>query len=81
MSQLGASVLGFEQLQPLYDHDKDFAGLYNECQRHPKGEFLIHEGAYLRAHGFVSLKVTQWNFSSVRFMEDLWPATLVKRRL
>jgi len=44
LSQLGASVLGFEQLKPLYDHDKDFGELYKECQRHPKGEFLIHEG-------------------------------------
>ena len=37
-------MLDFKRLKPLYDHDKDFGELYKECQNHPKGEFLIHEG-------------------------------------
>ena len=48
MSQLRASVLSFEQLKPLYVQDKDFGELYKECQKHPKGEFLIHEGFLFR---------------------------------
>ena len=44
LSQLGAIVLGFEQLKPLYDHDKDFGELFKEFPKHPKGDFLIYEG-------------------------------------
>jgi len=31
-------------LNSLYDPDKDFAALFKECQKHPKEEFLVHEG-------------------------------------
>jgi len=37
-------VLGFEHLKGLYDEDEDFGMLFKECQKHPKGDFLIQDG-------------------------------------
>jgi len=37
-------VLGFEQLKSLYDNDEEFGDLFKDCQKHPKGEFLVREG-------------------------------------
>ena len=42
--QLDACILGFEHLKSLYEKDEDFGELYNECSRHPKGDFLLQEG-------------------------------------
>ena len=42
--QLDACVLGFEHLKSLYEKDEDFGRLFAECQKHPKGDFLIQEG-------------------------------------
>ena len=37
-------MLGFEHLKALYEKDQDFGVIYEECRRHPKGNFLIQEG-------------------------------------
>ena len=42
--QLNACILGFEHLKALYKNDQDFWVIYNECHRHPKGDFVIQEG-------------------------------------
>ena len=31
-------------MKSLYAEDEHFRELLNECKRHPKGEFLVHEG-------------------------------------
>ena len=41
---LDACLLGFEHLKTLYENDEDFGVIYDECCRHPKGDFLIQEG-------------------------------------
>jgi len=33
-----------EHLKGLYEEDEDFGVLFKECQKHPKGDFLIQEG-------------------------------------
>ena len=42
--QLDACVLGFEHLKALYQDDEDFRSLFFECQKQPKGDFLLQEG-------------------------------------
>lgn len=46
--QLDACVIGFEHLKSLYGEDKDFGGLFKECQRHRKGGFLAQEGYFYK---------------------------------
>jgi len=41
---LDACVLGFERLKSLYTNDEDFGELYGTCLRHPKDDFMIHDG-------------------------------------
>jgi len=42
--QLDSCIFGFEHLKALYENDQDFGVIYEECRRHPKGDFLIQEG-------------------------------------
>ena len=42
--QLGSRALGFEHLKSLYKDDEDFGELYESCQAHLKGEFMLQEG-------------------------------------
>jgi len=42
--KLDACILGFDHLRSLYIDDEDFRELYTNCQKYPKGEFLIQEG-------------------------------------
>jgi len=42
--QLDACVLRFEHLKSLYVEDRNFGELFEECKRHPKGEFQVQEG-------------------------------------
>ena len=44
--QLDACVLGFEHLKASYEKAEDFEVIYEECRRHPKGDFFI-QGGYL----------------------------------
>ena len=41
--QLSACVLGFEHLKSVYNVETNFRELFKECQRHPKGEFIVQE--------------------------------------
>ena len=42
--QLDACILGFEHLKGLYKSDEDFWELFIACLKHPKDDFLIHDG-------------------------------------
>jgi len=42
--QLDALILDFEHLKCLYAEDEDLGSLYSTCSKHPKGDFLVHEG-------------------------------------
>jgi len=42
--QLDSCVLGFEHLKSLYATDEYFGELHSDCQRHPKGDFLLQDG-------------------------------------
>jgi len=42
--QLDACILGFKHLKSLYGDEEDFNEIYNEHQRHPKGDCLLQEG-------------------------------------
>jgi len=46
ISQLSFNMLGFEHLKALYKEDPDFGKLYEACQSHLKGHFMI-EGVHL----------------------------------
>jgi len=37
-------VVSFEHLKALYEQDEDFGEIYEECRKHPKGDFLIRDG-------------------------------------
>jgi len=44
ISQLSSNVLGFEHLKALDKGDLDFGELYEVCQNHPKGDFMVQDG-------------------------------------
>jgi len=46
--QLDSCVLGLEHLKSLHATDEDFVELHSDCQRHPKGDFLLQDGYLFR---------------------------------
>jgi len=44
ISELSSNVLGFEHLKALYKRDSEFGELYEVCQSHPKGDFMVQDG-------------------------------------
>jgi len=42
--QFDACILGFEHLKGLYAIDEEFGELFAACLKHPKDDFLIHDG-------------------------------------
>ena len=51
--QLDSCVLGFEHLKSLYATDEDFGELHSDCQRHPKGDFILQDGTFLKVRDYV----------------------------
>ena len=49
-------MLDFEHLKALYEQDEDFGKIYEECQKHPKGDFLIQDGYLFKGAQLCVLK-------------------------
>jgi len=67
-------------LKSLYKNDMDFGELFEACQAHPKGDFVLQGVTYSRVTSYVCQGVAPVSLSLERSIVVPWTATLEKTR-